>query len=169
MSEIDKQEDIRISVENVKTAIRKMTNWKVPGPDCVQGYWFKRFSSLYSSLTEHLQTCVVVGDVPTWMTKGKTTLIQKDPEKGNAAKDYRACLPLMWKLLTSVLVEKVYAHLSEKKVLPDEQKGCRKDSRGTKEQLLIDKPILKHCKKHQRSLAMAWIDYKKAYDMVLHR
>ena len=122
LSEIDKQEDIRISVENVKTAIRKMTNWKVPGPDCVQGYWFKRFSSLHSRLTEHLQACVVVGDVPTWMTKEKTTLIQKDPEKGNAANNYRPipCLPLMWKLLTSVLAEKVYAHLSEKKVLPDE-------------------------------------------------
>ena len=69
LSEIDKQEDIRISVENVKTALREMTNWKVPGPDCVQGYWFKRFSSLHSRLTEHLQTCIVVGDVPTWMTK----------------------------------------------------------------------------------------------------
>ena len=105
------------------------------------------------------------------MTKGKTTLIQKDSEKGNAASNYRpiACLPLMWKLLTSVLAEKVYAHLSEKKVLPDEQKGCSKDSQGTKDQLLIDKQILKHCKKHQRSHAMEWIDYKKAYDMVPHR
>ena len=83
-------------------------------------------------------------------------MIQKDPEKRNAANNYHpiACLPLMWKLLTSVLAEKVYAHLSEKKVLPDEQKGCRKDSRGTKDQLLIDKQILKYCKKHQRSLAM---------------
>ena len=69
----------------------------------------------------------------------------------------------------SVLAEKVYAHLSEKNVLTDEQKGCRKDSQGMKDQLLIDKQILKHCKKHQRSLAMGWIDYKKAYDMVSHR
>ena len=86
LSEIDKQEDIRISVENVKTAIRKMTNWK------------GRFSSLHSKLTKHLQTCVVVGDVPTWMTKGKTTLIQKNPEKVNAANNYRpiTCLPLMY-------------------------------------------------------------------------
>ena len=63
------------------------------------------------------------------MTKGKTILIQKDLEKGNAANNYRpiACLPPMWKLLTSALVEKVYAHLSEKNVLPDEQKGYRKD------------------------------------------
>ena len=112
-----------------------------------------------------------MGDVPTWMTKGKTTLIQKDPEKVNAANNYSpiACLPLMWKLLTSVLAEKVYVHLSEKNVLPDQQKGFRKDSRGTKEQLLIDKQILKHCKKHQSNLTMGWIDYKMAYDMVPHR
>ena len=147
-----------------------MTNWKTLSPDCVQGYWFTRFSTLYSRLTEHLQTCIVVGGVPTWMTKGKTTLIQKDPEKGHAANNYRpiACLPLMWKLLTSVLAEKVYAHLSEKNVLPDEQKGCREDSEGTKDQLLIDKQIRKHCKKHKCNLAMGWIDYKKAYDIVRH-
>ena len=69
----------------MKTAIRTMTNWKAPSPDCVQEYWLKRFSTLHSRLTEHLQTCVVVANVPTWMTKGKTTLIQKDREKGNAA------------------------------------------------------------------------------------
>ena len=102
--------------------------------------------------------------------KGKATLIQNDPEKGNDVSNYRpiACLPHIWKLLTSILAEKLYAHLSEKNVLPDEQKGCRKDSGGTKDQLLIDKQILKHFKKHQRNLAMRWIDCKKAYDMVLH-
>ena len=105
------------------------------------------------------------------MTKGKTTLIQKDPEKVNAANNCSpiASVPLMWKLLTSVLAEKVYLHLSEKNVLRDQQKGFRKDSRGTKEQLLIDEQILKHCKKHQSNLAMGWIDYKMAYDMVPHR
>ena len=161
LSEFDKQEDIRISVENVKTTIRKMTNWKAPGPDCVQGYWFKRFSTLHSRLTEHLHTCIVEGDVPTWMTKGRTTLIQKDPEKGNAANNYRpiVCLPLMWKLLTIVLVKNVRAHLSEKNVLLEEQKGCRKDSRGMKDPLLIDNHVLKHCKKHQRNLAMGWINF----------
>ena len=69
LSEFDKQEDIRISVKNVKMALRKMSNWKAPGPDSVQGFWFKILSTLYSRLTEHLQTCVVEGDVPTWMTK----------------------------------------------------------------------------------------------------
>ena len=43
LSEIEKQEDIRISVENVKTVIRKMTSCKGPGSECFQGYWFRRF------------------------------------------------------------------------------------------------------------------------------
>ena len=33
---------------------------------------------------------------------------------------------------------------------------------------MINKQILKHCKKHQRSLAIGWIDCKKGYDMVQH-
>ena len=42
-------------------------------------------------------------------------------EKGNAASSYCpiACLPLTWKLMISCFAEKVYAHLSEKNVLPD--------------------------------------------------
>ena len=42
-SEIDKQEDIKISVYNVETAIRKMTSRKVPGPDCVKGIGLRGF------------------------------------------------------------------------------------------------------------------------------
>ena len=66
-----------------------------------------------------------MGDVPTWMAKGKTTLIQKDSEKRNAANNYHCntFLLLMWKLLTSVLMNRVYAHLPEKNELTEKQKG----------------------------------------------
>ena len=50
----------------------------------------------------------------------------------------------------------------------NEQKGCKKRSRGTKDQLIIDKTVLKDCRNRKTNLAMAWIDYKKAYDMVSH-
>ena len=33
LSEIDKKQGIRISAENMKTTLRKITNWKVPVPD----------------------------------------------------------------------------------------------------------------------------------------
>ena len=78
------------------------------------------------------------------------------------------CLPLIWKLLTGILAEELYEHLEKTNSLPWEQKGCRKGSRGTKDQLLIDKMIVKDCKRRLTSLAVAWIDYRKTYDMVPH-
>ena len=41
-------------------------------------------------------------------------------------------------------------------------------SRGTKDQFLTDKMILTDCKQRQKNLAMAWVDYQKAYDMIPH-
>ena len=41
------------------------------------------------------------------MTEGRTVLIVKDNSKGTVVGDYRpiGCLPLMWKLLTSMSLE----------------------------------------------------------------
>ena len=33
---------------------------------------------------------------------------------------------------------------------------------------MIDKTVLKDCKKRHTNLSMAWIDYRKAYDLVPH-
>ena len=73
----------------------------------------------------------------------------------------------MWKLLTGVIADQIYAHLDQE-VLPEEQKGCRKGSRGTNHLLYIDRAVIKEVKSRNKNLAMAWIDYKKAYDMVPH-
>ena len=67
-----------------------------------------------------------------------------------------------------MLAEKMHSHLEREKVLPSEQNGCHKGSRGTKDQLLIDKTVLRDCKKRYTNLAMAWIDNKQVYDMVPH-
>ena len=50
-------------------------------------------------------------------------------------------------------------------MLSDEQKGGRRKSRGSKDQLLIDKMMTRNCKRRLTGLGMAWVDYKKAYDM----
>ena len=68
--------------------------------------------------------------------------------------------------MASVVAEVMYKHLEG--ILPEEQKGCWRRSRGTKDQLLNDKAILKDYKRRHTNLAMAWIDYRKAYDMVPH-
>ena len=103
-----------------------MTNWRAPGLDGIQGFWFKKFSTLHGRIADGLQECLAQGWVPEWMTDGRTSLFMKDPAKGNAADNYRpiACLPLMWKLLTGIFAEKIYEHLEQNSLLPDEQSGC---------------------------------------------
>ena len=167
---VEKQGDINIMPNDIKTYVRKMANWKAPGPDNIQGFWFKNLTAVHTRLAAHLQECLNSGEIPEWLVKGKTTLIMKDPTKGNDVGNYRpiACLPLMWKLLTGIISEKLYLHLTSNNLLGDEQKGCRKNSRGTKDQLIIDKAILKNCRRRLTNLSMAWIDYRKAYDMVPH-
>ena len=70
--------------------------------------------------------------------------------------------------MTGVIANQIYAHLDQEKVLPEEQKGCRKCSRGTNDLLYIDRAVLKEVKCRNKNLAMAWIDCKKAYDLVSH-
>ena len=57
--------------------------------------------------------------------------------------------------MTRMLAEKMYSHLERENVLPSEQKGSCKGSRGTKDQLLIDNTMLRDCKRRQTNLAMA--------------
>ena len=76
--------------------------------------------------------------------------------------------PLIWKFLTGRIAEEMYDYLEQEQLLPEEQKGCQRGSRGTKDQLLIDKTVLKDCKKMHSNLSMAWIDYKKVYDFFPH-
>ena len=107
-------------------------------------------------------------DVPEWMTKEKTTLIQKDHLKGIAQNNYRPImfLPMIWKILTAQISEEIYDLLTSRRLFPEEQKGCRKRSRDTGELLYIDPHILNESKTKRKNLAMAWIDYKKAFYMV---
>ena len=70
--------------------------------------------------------------------------------------------------MTGIVSEKIYSYLEVNNILPNEQKGCRKKSKGTKDQLLIDKRIPRDWKKKNKNLAMAWVDCKRAYVMVSH-
>ena len=98
LSCVEQQKDVRVTLESVKAGVRRLTNWKAPGPDGVMGFWFKKFTNLHWAIAKWLQVCLDRGDVPEWMVKGRTVLIQKDATKGSTSSNYRpiACLPLMW-------------------------------------------------------------------------
>ena len=57
-------------------------------------------------------------------------------------------------------------YMDDENLVPKEQKGCYRGSKGCKDQLLISKAILQECKRRKKNLSMAWIDYQKAFDRV---
>ena len=86
---VTKQEKVDITKESLKKILGRMPNWKSPGPDLVQGFWLKNFSSLHGRVKSQLKECLGSGFVSSWLTKGKTALLEKDKGKGNIASNYR--------------------------------------------------------------------------------
>ena len=159
---------MEIYVDLRKTTLKRIPNWKAPGHDRIHGFWFMKFTSIHGGQPLEMNRCLQGGQVHEWRTKGKTTLFQKDPSKGNAPNNYRPItwLPMMWKILTAQIREKIYYSLTSRGLFPDEQIGCCKGSRGTAELLYIDQHILNESKTIRKNLAMAWINHKNAYDML---
>ena len=154
---VKKQEKIDITTESLKKILGRMPNWKSLGPDLVQGFWLNNFSSLHERGRLQLKECLDKGIVSSWLTRGRTSLLQKDKSKGNVTSNYRplTCLPLMWKLLTGVIADQIYAHLEQEKLLSEELKGCSKDSRETNDLLYIDRAVIKEVKCRNKNLTMA--------------
>ena len=169
LQDIPQQDNLDIATALVKKAAKIMKSLKSPGKDKIQGLWIKNLSSLHERLAWQLQS-VVEGNIPEWISEGWTSLIMTNKDIGaEVVTNYRpiTCLSTTWKLLTSIISNATYDHLSDKGLIPWEQEGCKRKSRGMKDQL-IDKMIMKHAKRNQRNLRMTWIDYKKAYDSILH-
>ena len=136
----------------------KISNWKTPGHDGIHGFWFKKFASIHDRLALEMNKCLQRAHVPEWMAKGKTTLKQKDPNKGTAPNNYRpiTCLPIMWKILTEQIREEIYYSLTSRSLFPEEQKGCRKGSRGTAELLYMNKYLLTKARRDGKS-SLDWL------------
>ena len=82
----------------------------MPGYDKIHGFWFNKFTSIHDRLALEMNRCLQGAHLPKWMTKAKTTPIQKDPSKGTAPNNYTpiTCLPIMWKILKAQLKEEIY-------------------------------------------------------------
>ena len=76
------------------------------------------------------------------MTQGKTTLIQKDPQKGTFLSNYRPIKFLPMKILTTKIKEEIYYRLMFNRLFTE----CRKGTRGTGNLVYIDRYILKESK-----------------------
>ena len=163
-------EDFEITADMVKHQVKKIKNWTAPGKDEDRGYWLEHLASLHTRIVKQLNHLLQTGTIEDWMTTRKTTLLMKNKERGTIPNNYRpiTCLPTTFKLMTAIIAESMLNHLENNGLIPDEQKGNRRKSRGTKNQLLIDKMILRNAKRRKTNLHVTWIDYQKAFDSLPH-
>ena len=92
-----KQNDINKTTEMIKEQVKKISNWKSPEPDGVQGYRLKKLTTSNQRIAKQMDHIISKREgIPKWMTLCKTVLCQKDPSKGNAVDNYRpiSCLSL---------------------------------------------------------------------------
>ena len=131
----------------------------------IWGDWFKKFTSIHDRLALKMNRCLQGAHVPEWMTKYHTD--PEGPNQRNRPKNFRptTCKWMTRKILIVQIREDIYYPLTSRRLFLEEQKGCSKGSRGAGE---LDQHIINERKTRRKHLAMAWIDYKKTYDMVLH-
>lgn len=159
-----------IEVGQVKQAIRKTQNWKTPGIDKIQNYYLKYLTSAHKYIAQLFNKIVKgIEPVDQWFTTGRVILIPKD-QNTQDPKNWRpiACLPTMYKVLTSVIANELYIHCDKNDIIAPEQRGCRRGARGCKDHLMINKAILEDAHKCQKNLSLAWVDYRKAFDSMSH-
>lgn len=167
---VERMEVQAVTLNDVKEAVKKLNNWKSPGPDKIQNYWWKYLDSLHPLIAVLVDKTIRNPQLlPEYLTQGITYL---KPKSENTAdpKNYRpiTCLNTLYKLITSIITSLIDVFLTKNNIITEEQKGCTKRSRGSKEQLIIDMVTTKQAKINKKNIAMAWIDYQKAYDSIPH-
>ena len=159
-----------LTSSELQNIIRNTQNWKSPGPDGVQNFWIKRFSSIHTYLLEIINDFVKGSRcIEEWLPIGRTCVLYKGNDS-TQSKNYRpiTCLNTMYKILTSTFARHIERHIEDNDIMEVTQKGCQKGKQGCKDHLMTNKAITGNARQRQANLSMAWIDYKKAFDSVPH-
>ena len=92
----------------------------------------------------------------------------KDLHQGTAPSNYCPiiCLSTTWKVQSDIIAAKIQVHIN--KYMSTSQKSIGNNTRGSKHQLLIDRAVTNDSRARQINLSTAWINYRTAYDSMLH-
>ena len=135
-----------------------------------QKYWLKAFPATRRHITKNFNAIIQEPEkAPDWLAAGITYLILKSGDS-KEVRNYLpiTCLTTMYKTLTGIIAKSISTHLEEQSLLPAQQKGCHTGSKGCKDRLMISKTIYEDCRRRNKNLSIAWIDYQRAFDSVPH-
>ena len=149
--------------------LKKLANNK-HGRDLITGQWIKLIKPLHNQLKINMINMMEgYEDLPDWLVIAQMLLIAKNTETENP-QNYRpiAIQNSTYKLYTSLITEFIMQHATQNEIITEEQAAGKIRSWGTTDQLLTNKMIYDEIISNRRNLAVAWLDYKKAFDSVPH-
>ena len=167
---VNQVNEFNITLEKVKKEIGKRKGWTAPGIDGIQNYWWKTLEPAQEALTRaFIKIKEDNKNIPVWWPTGRTVLIPKTKSPEDE-KNYRpiTCLNTSYKIMTGVVAKYLWEHMIENEIWDEGQLGAVEGVLGTVDQLIIDRCIMDEVKQYHRNLAVAFYDYKKAYDKVHH-
>ena len=159
-----------VTEEKLTEVIKKRKNWSSPGIDGIQNYWWKRFKTAQQALCRALRKLKEDHSlIPDWFPAGRTVMLPKTDVLSNV-KERRpiTCLNTSYKIYTGIIGKYMREHACNNGIWDEGQLGGVEDVLGTVDQLIIDNCIMEEVRRHRRNLAVAYYDYKKAYDSVHH-
>ena len=106
--------------------------------------------------------------INSWFCRGRTTLIPKPGEWSIANQRPITCLNTQYKWFTSVILYHLNQHLDKYQLMQRDQRGAKAQVSGTIDNLLIDDMVMRDAAINHRSLSVAWVDVRKAFDSVSH-
>lgn len=159
-----------ITEGRLKRETVRRKNWTAPGIDGIQNYWWKKFTSAQRAMVRVFNSVYEdTSKIPEWWPTGRTVLLPKTKQLSDE-KNYRpiTCLNTSYKLLTGLIGKYMREHAIINEIWDEGQLGAVEGVLGTVDQLVIDRCIMEEVKEYHRNLAVAFYDYKKAYDKVHH-
>ena len=138
--------------DDINEVTKSFQDWKMPGVDTLQNFWWKRFSFTHNILTSYFNRFINDPELaPEWFTFGKTSLAAKKSDPDHPSK-YRpiTCLPTVYKIFSSLIGKCMKTHIQNNNLMPQEQKGCAPNTLGCIDQLLIDSMVLCDAKENQK-------------------
>ena len=158
-----------ISILCLEGCAKRLRNWAAPGPDGIQGFWIKRFPALRPVLLSYFNDMLNGANIPVWFPTGRTVLIPKASDT-TLPNNFRpiTCLNVLYELWTDCITELLLHHCDINNILHPAQKGCARGQFGCTDHLLLNSQIWHQVKSKNRSLSIAWLDYRKAFDSVPH-
>ena len=149
----------------VEFALHEMKNGKAPGIDGIVAEILKLAGKhTIDCLAKVYTSCLRERRIPNHWNKAKIILIHKKGDIENI-KNYRpiSLLPVVYKIFTKIINNRLATTLDESQ--PREQAGFR-SGYSTMDHIQVIREVISRTKEYAQPLAIAFIDYEKAFDSV---